>query len=235
MDLLEEVKERVSVLKSFYYVIRITNPVTKKNVIIIEILKNISKSDYLSYELTENSEFKQRLIGPINKISLNYYKTISHNGTYKGLILPVNILVINYTYLNRGYNVAENIKNQLEIVTFKYSNIIITTNVTVYSVMDYDIQISALLSIANNGLCELKIGARNMAMINKQRINIPTITSVDSKNIKLERLNDEINELRETLNQVCCTLDSDEAYVDRLILSQQLDELIVEYMREMNK
>ena len=39
-----------------------------------------------------------------------------------------------------------------------------------------------------------------------------------------------INKLRDVLNEMCSTIDETEARMETLIVSQQLDELIVEYM-----
>lgn len=46
----------------------------------------------------------------------------------------------------------------------------------------------------------------------------------------LERLKEQINELREALNEVCAASDGAEAAGEILVLSQCLDELIVQYM-----
>ena len=39
-----------------------------------------------------------------------------------------------------------------------------------------------------------------------------------------------INKLRDVLNEMCCTIDKTEADIETLIVSRQLDQLIVEYM-----
>lgn len=57
---------------------------------------------------------------------------------------------------------------------------------------------------------------------------------VEQKDIKLYKLNRQINEVREILNEVCCTVNIAEAVDDRLIISQYLDDLIVKYMKELN-
>lgn len=68
-------------------------------------------------------------------------------------------------------------------------------------------------------------------LYNKGYINFK---KVEQKDIKLSKLNRQINEVREILNEVCCTVDTTEAINDRLIISQYLDELITEYMKELN-
>jgi len=60
------------------------------------------------------------------------------------------------------------------------------------------------------------------------------LKNVEQKVIKLSKLNIQINEVREILNEICCTVDTTKAVNDRLTISQYLDELIVEYMKELN-
>lgn len=57
----------------------------------------------------------------------------------------------------------------------------------------------------------------------------------DSKHLELDRLNRGIEELREILNEICCTADESENDKERLTVSKCLDELIVAYMKELNK
>lgn len=59
-----------------------------------------------------------------------------------------------------------------------------------------------------------------------------------SVRLKLEQLDSCISELRNVLNEVCCTLgDSSDTQntEERLAISQCLDELIVEYMLQLRK
>jgi len=51
----------------------------------------------------------------------------------------------------------------------------------------------------------------------------------------LDKLSKSIDELRDTLNEMCSTLDASEENNERIIVSRCLDELIVEYMMEINK
>lgn len=53
--------------------------------------------------------------------------------------------------------------------------------------------------------------------------------------VKLENLKNQIDELRETLNELCVTLGENVNSKKRLKLSMYLDELIIEYMRKINK
>lgn len=53
--------------------------------------------------------------------------------------------------------------------------------------------------------------------------------------IKLAILSKKIDELREILNEICCSVDNVNNGAERLKISEQLDELIVEYMNQINK
>ena len=51
-------------------------------------------------------------------------------------------------------------------------------------------------------------------------------------NIAIEDLNKRINDLRDVLNEICCTDSYAEEQEERLIISRNLDKLIVEYMKK---
>jgi two-component system, cell cycle response regulator len=66
-------------------------------------------------------------------------------------------------------------------------------------------------------------------------VEVYLLSKDDYRHLELDRLNKAIEELRDTLNEICCTVDENENDKERLIISQYLDNLIVEYMRELNK
>ena len=53
-------------------------------------------------------------------------------------------------------------------------------------------------------------------------------------NLSIEELKKSINELRDVLNEICTTVDEIEGDNKKIIMSQHLDELIVEYMYKSN-
>lgn len=53
-------------------------------------------------------------------------------------------------------------------------------------------------------------------------------------NLTIEELSKRINDLRDVLNEICCTDPSSETQEERLNISRDLDELIVEYMKEIS-
>lgn len=55
---------------------------------------------------------------------------------------------------------------------------------------------------------------------------------VEIHNIDIEELSQKINEVRDVLNEVCCTLDENQNNEDVLKVSEYLDQLLVEYMRQ---
>ena len=50
------------------------------------------------------------------------------------------------------------------------------------------------------------------------------------KSLSIEELKKSINELRDTLNELCATVNEVEDANEKLVMSEHLDELIVEYM-----
>jgi len=69
--------------------------------------------------------------------------------------------------------------------------------------------------------------------MNQDDMNELDFINTKQKTIKLSELNKHINEIREILNEACCTVDTSEDINDRLAISQYLDELIVQYMKEL--
>lgn len=57
----------------------------------------------------------------------------------------------------------------------------------------------------------------------------------ESKYLQLNKLNEGIEELRTVLNEICSTVEESVKDKERLDVSKCLDELIVEYMKELNK
>ena len=51
-----------------------------------------------------------------------------------------------------------------------------------------------------------------------------------TSNLDEEKLKACINKLREVLNEMCCSMNDPETSMKKLMVSQQLDQLIVEYM-----
>lgn len=146
------------------------------------------------------------------------------------------IIVLNGTDSKNAYLVAENIRKLVENKTFNYDGIEIniTASFGVYGTNDKDMSISDLLSKVDKNLYKAKNSGMNRAVINQENVSEVEYSDVKQKTINLSELNRHINEIRETLNELCCTADSKETINDRLIISQYLDELIVKYMKELN-
>lgn len=164
-------------------------------------------------------------------------KSIRNNSDWAGRFGGEEfIIVLNNTDLKNAYNVAEKIRKQLESTTFNYDdiNINITVSFGVYSITDYDMKISDLLTKVDKNLYKAKESGRNRTIINQDNVNGVRTENIKQKSIKLSELNKHINEIREILNEVSCTVDASESTEHRLIISEYLDELIVEYMRELN-
>lgn len=59
------------------------------------------------------------------------------------------------------------------------------------------------------------------------------MNKVTLDNITIENLVTRINGLRDILNELCCTELNDGVNEHRLLISRELDELIVKYMKEL--
>lgn len=147
------------------------------------------------------------------------------------------VIVLNNTNLKNAYIVAEKIKNQLENHIFQYNGVTINiaSSFGVYSAIDNDLDSLDLLSKVEKNLYLAKLGGQNR-IISNQEENDTIYADRKVNNIKLEKLDKQINEMRDVLNEVCCTKDDEQDKDDisskRLVISQFLDELIVEYMKE---
>jgi uncharacterized protein YhaN len=64
---------------------------------------------------------------------------------------------------------------------------------------------------------------------------VQLLSESEAKYLQLNRINKGIEELREILNEICATLEEKGNDMERLEISKRLDELIVEYMKELNK
>lgn len=59
------------------------------------------------------------------------------------------------------------------------------------------------------------------------------MNKVTLNNITIENLDIRINNLRDVLNEICCTGLNNDVQEQRLLVSRELDELIVKYMKEL--
>lgn len=146
------------------------------------------------------------------------------------------IIVLNNTEPKDAYEVGENIRKLVENTTLCYDNIKmnITASFGVYSITSNDISISDLLSKVDKNLYKAKVRGRNRTIMNQDDMTELDFINTKQKTIKLSELNKHINEIREILNEACCTVDTSENVNERLAISQYLDELIVQYMKELN-
>jgi hypothetical protein len=59
------------------------------------------------------------------------------------------------------------------------------------------------------------------------------MNKVTLDNFTIKDLDNRINNLRDVLNEICCTELNTELKKQRLLVSRELDELIVKYMKEL--
>ena len=103
-----------------------------------------------------------------------------------------------------------------------------------YEASDEDVNIYDLLSKVDKNLYKAKASGRNRTIVNQESMYEFGSTNIKEKTIKLSELNQNISAVREILNEVCCTLDGNVDIDNGLTISQHLDDLIVEYMKESN-
>jgi len=128
------------------------------------------------------------------------------------------IIVLNNVDKEKAYKISEQIRNLLEDISFKYSEKIIKlkSNFSIYSAEDEISDIKNILEALEKNIFEEK----------QKRIEEEIY-----KEEKLSRLNYRIQELRNVLNEMCISSDETVDYQQTLKISQDLDKLIVEYMK----
>jgi RNase P/RNase MRP subunit p30 len=193
MDLIDQVKEKVSVFKNLYDVIRIVDPLKNK---VITIMDNKTHElDRTCYELWKKEALCE------NCISLRSYESNSTFIKIEHDMEKVVLLIATPVEINGDIFIAEMLRD-------------ITKDPSILNRLAEDSSfVEELISSINK-------------KVNRESIN--------NKNIKLLNLNEQINHIRDILNEVCCTMDTSEINPNILSISQCLDELIVEYMKEIN-
>lgn len=128
------------------------------------------------------------------------------------------IVVLNNIDRKESGEILENIRHLLEDISFEFNDKIIKLKVSfgIYCSENEIVDIKNILK-------ELEISIYK----EKQK----TLDEKTNKEEKLSILNYRIQELRNVLNEMCISLDDKAEYEQTLKISQDLDELIVEYMK----
>lgn len=163
-------------------------------------------------------------------VSSSIRKSFDWVGRYGG---EEFLIVLNNTGVEEAYSFAEKIRKEIEEATFRYNEIRIniTSSFGVYSFTDRNILVEELLSKADRNLYQAKAGGRNKTIASEGNSEGDNLVFSSAKELKLSKLREQINELRNALNEVCCTIENGKTNQERLQVSQSLDELIVEYMK----
>ncbi|MDT8719714.1 GGDEF domain-containing protein [Clostridium sp. 19966] len=165
-------------------------------------------------------------------------KSIRNNNDWVGRYSSRKFIVIlNNVEVSDAYIIADRLRSQIKQKKLVYKDDIInfTSSFAVYRISDYDTGFSELLSKVDSNLSKAMSSGSDRIIINEKVDCNIDIEENNNKNIKLARLDKQIGELREVLNEICCTLDENDSKGKQLIISQWLDELIVEYMKEVEK
>lgn len=134
------------------------------------------------------------------------------------------LIVLNNTELENAYRVAERVRKRIAGTLFGYEdiNIKVTSSFGVYCTKNGKSDIENILTEVDKNLHEAKKKGGNRTIIDND---------IKMNEIQLSILNKEIQDLRESLNEVCVTTDETVSSEQRLNMSELLDKLIVEYMK----
>lgn len=138
------------------------------------------------------------------------------------------VIVLSNANVEVANKIGKKIVNSLVISEFSFSSQNLNTS-ALYSVLSAEDTKANLSNIYS----ELIKNIKEMKLKSKYGHTKDGIDFADED--QLLKLNIRIEELRETLNEICATTQNEEKYTDRLKISQYLDELIVEYMRTLYK
>ena len=163
--------------------------------------------------------------------------SIRNNGDWVGRYSTKKfVMVLNDTQVIQADAIAEALRAQLENCPIDYKGVTlyVTSSFGVYGVTELNIHYTELLLKVDKNLHKAIISGSNKTVSNQAELYISNISNQPRNNMKLDKLDRQINELREVLNEICATFEDDEVSSKRLLISQCLDELIVEYMKEQN-
>jgi two-component system, cell cycle response regulator len=134
------------------------------------------------------------------------------------------LIVLNNTGTEGACRVAEKIRLSVEKASFIYGNtkIKLTSSFGVYSTENQRWQTQEILKNVD----------RNLFAAIKQGGNRTISADINPEENQLIHLNERIEEFREALDEMCLTKEENVDVKQKLQLSQYLDELIVEYMKQ---
>ncbi|MBC8060515.1 MAG: Spo0E family sporulation regulatory protein-aspartic acid phosphatase [Clostridiaceae bacterium] len=201
-DLYEQLKEKLSLLEGNYDIIRIVDPTNKKSIIIKD--KEIKNIEGRCYAHWKRDRVCNNCISMKSYIEKDTFIKIEHVHNKVILVTSTPVLIEGEVY------VIEMLKD-------------ISKNG-----MIFDINSNANIGVIINELNEKAISDGLISVNNRTLINDDYI-NMDSNRLSI--LNSKIEELRDILNEMCLSSDETVEDKEKLIISQYLDELIVEYMK----
>lgn len=221
MNIINEITERLSIFKNMYDIIRVVDPVNKK----IKIVEAgaLEKQDINCYDFWNRGSFCK------NCISMRAYEC---NDTFTkieystaGRVFLVTATPVNFK--NKTY-VAEIIKEISQ-----------NCNVLEGSIEAGDYLENLITTINDKAVEHEKKHINTKHQMNK---DFAVYTAAERqkpehnlKDIEISELNENINEIRDILNEISCTSDNNGSSKERLLLSEYLDKLIVKYMKKIQK
>lgn len=221
MNIISEIKERLSIFKNMYDIIRVVDPINKK----VKIIEDgtIKNKDAVCYNLLKKDSFCK------NCISMRAYQ---YNDTFTkveystdGKVFLITATPVNFE--NKIY-VAEIIK----VISEDTSTLVQNTR--------EEANLENLITTINDKYVE----DHDKSIISKEKVKKGLLSSREAeenklqlhvKDIELSELEENIDEIRDILNEISCTSESNENDKERLLISEYLDKLIVKYMKTVQK
>ncbi|MBC8062098.1 MAG: GGDEF domain-containing protein [Clostridiaceae bacterium] len=135
------------------------------------------------------------------------------------------LIVLNDVGLDDAYKVAEKIRNEFNSNVFKVDNNIIkvTASFGVYGTESKEFDVEKIIGNVDTNLYKAKINGKNLTYAEN---------NLKLKEVQLSILERRIDDLRDTLNEICISTDEENANEFKLNISKYLDELIVDYIKK---
>lgn len=214
MDLYEQIKEKFLLTENMYDCIRIVDPINKDLVIIKD--NEIKKNMGTCYDLWKMGVCCNNCISMRAYTEKDTFVKIEYDGNNVVLVTAVPVFIDEEKYF-----VIEMLKD-------------ISQNGRIFDTNN-DANVCAIINemnerIKRDGLKDLDKKIYEANIKNRNQAISDKYIKVDDN--KLSILSSKIEELRDTLNEMCISSDEISGDNEKLKISEYLDELIVEYMKK---
>jgi len=212
--LYEQVKERLSITDNMYDIIRVIDP-NNKNIIIINDNK-IERIENTCYNFWKRGMACNNCISKRAYAQKDTFVKIEYSKDKVVLVTATPVFIDERVYV---IEMLKDISQNGKIFDFNTNN---------------DINVCTVINEINEKIIRDWIAEVDSELYQTKGKNRNPVISDDyikMDDSKLSILNNEIEKLRDILNEMCTTSFGKTEDKQRLIISQYLDKLIVEYMR----